>query len=127
MYVILDAFFRPDRDTTSLTNYGFAIFIGLASVCFGWSRAIKGPQSDIDKIIKTGEEALNAGLIFLAASGLKYLFLNFELLTTIKSIPLLHNTTKSIVNITYMACFAFGYSEGLTVVFKISLIIHQRN
>jgi hypothetical protein len=84
MLVLLTGFFtlvvvallfiaNPD-DTTSLTNIGFAIFAALASVCFGWSRALDNNKelNRTQNIVASGELFLFSGIMFLFASATKY-------------------------------------------------------
>lgn len=60
-------------DTFGLTNYGFAIMLGLASTCFSWARNV--PPQDINRaneINNIALESLYAAIIFLLGSAFKY-------------------------------------------------------
>ncbi len=65
--IIIYGFENIKEDTTSLTNYGFAILAGIASICFSWTRGldIKEEPLMIARISKAGEGSLHCAIIFL--------------------------------------------------------------
>ena len=68
----------PRSDTTGITNYGFAILAGFASIAFSWSRAVNPDNKQkIRKIVEAGEDWFKSAILFLFASGIK--FMSFRL------------------------------------------------
>ena len=58
-----------------VTNIGFAVLIGLTSVCFSWVRTYEHPEGTAalrKKIRSVGESSLLTSIIFLLASIFKY-------------------------------------------------------
>ena len=94
IYIILQSFITPNKDTTALTNIGFAIFLGLASVSFGWSRAITGKEEKTKEIVQIGESCVDGGLCFLSASAIKFIYLNLNSIISVRSVPFLHGLLK---------------------------------
>ena len=72
---ILITFGNTSFDTTSITNAGFAIFAGCASVCFSWARNNED-KVIADRIKLSGERFFFSSLCFVAASLLKFIFLH---------------------------------------------------
>jgi len=61
------------NDTAVITNFGFAILLGLASVSFSWSRAMLPTKVESKKRLLTcGTHALYGSIIFLVGSAIKY-------------------------------------------------------
>lgn len=74
-FFIVFTFGKSSYNTTSITNAGFAIFAGCASVSFAWARNL-GDQRDIDRINRHGENLFLSALCFVMASLLKYIQIN---------------------------------------------------
>lgn len=72
---ILFTFGKSSFDTTSITNVGFAIFAGCASVCFAWSRVLESPADKL-RIRQNGESLFLSALCFVIASLSKYIFIH---------------------------------------------------
>lgn len=72
---IISTFGNSSFDTTSITNVGFAIFAGCASVCFAWSRVSDFP-GDTVRIKNYGESLFLSALCFVIASLSKYTFIH---------------------------------------------------
>ena len=62
---------NPAKATISITNYGFAIVIALASVSFGYARCLDNIDQK-NKLQYCGERFLHSALLFLLASVIKY-------------------------------------------------------
>jgi hypothetical protein len=61
-------------NTISLTNYGFAILLGLSSVSFSWSRNIANDDKGKAKRLNDcGVDSLYGAITFLMGSGFKYI------------------------------------------------------
>ena len=66
-------FTDQNNDTVYLTNIAFAMLIGISSVSFSWARAIDpNRKNKIEAIVKGGEYSLKSAILFLSASGVKY-------------------------------------------------------
>lgn len=74
---IISTFGNSSFDTTSITNVGFAIFAGCASVCFAWSRT-SDFAGDTARIKHYGESLFLSALCFVIASLSKYIFIHRE-------------------------------------------------
>lgn len=74
---ILMTFGNPSFDTTSITNAGFAVFAGCASVCFSWARNTEDTRA-AGKIKLSGERFFFSSLCFVVASLLKFITLHRE-------------------------------------------------
>lgn len=62
-----------NKDTALITNFGFAILLGLASISFSWSRAVFPENIERKKKLLTcGTHALYGSIIFLVGSAIKY-------------------------------------------------------
>jgi hypothetical protein len=72
---IIFTFSKASFDTTSITNAGFAIFAGCASVSFAWARNLED-KNDISKINAHGENLFLSALCFVIASLLKYILIH---------------------------------------------------
>jgi hypothetical protein len=72
---IIFTFGKSSYDTTSITNAGFAIFAGCASVSFAWART-QTDMKDIAKIKRHGENLFLSALCFVIASLSKYIFIH---------------------------------------------------
>src|SRR6476620_6894173 len=72
---ILMTFGNPSFDPTSITNAGFAVFAGCASVCFSWARNTEDPKV-AGKIKLSGERFFFSSLCFVVASLLKFITLH---------------------------------------------------
>ncbi len=72
---IISTFGKSTFDTTSMTNAGFAIFAGCASVCFSWGRNLEDRNLE-NKINIYGEGLFLSALCFVIASLLKYILIN---------------------------------------------------
>lgn len=74
IWLIAQYFNDPKKDTLSLTSVGFAMCIGIASVCFSWLKTLDTTNEKdlIDTIKKVGEIVFGIGLFFLLATALKY-------------------------------------------------------
>jgi hypothetical protein len=74
VYSILFELINFNNNTIALTNFGFAILLGLSSVSFSWARNL---TTDDDKKAKRlnrcGIDALYGALTFLMGSGFKYI------------------------------------------------------
>ena len=74
---IVFTFGKTTYDTTSITNAGFAIFAGCASVCFSWARNLEDKVME-NKINIYGESLFLSALCFVIASLLKYIIIHRE-------------------------------------------------
>jgi len=72
LYAIISELTNFSKDTFGLTNYGFAILLGISSICFSWARNLS-PDKEKEKkrLTDNATEALYGALIFLLASGFK--------------------------------------------------------
>jgi hypothetical protein len=74
VYLTPKFLYDPSRDTTMLTNSGFAILASMAGLAFSWSRAIQSPGAEglRDRVCFAGERFLHAAILMILASTLKY-------------------------------------------------------
>jgi hypothetical protein len=63
-----------DKDTTSLTNYGFAFLVGISSLAFSWSRNILTENKErANRILDNAVQGFYCAIIFLLGSALKHI------------------------------------------------------
>jgi hypothetical protein len=126
--MVANTFGEETKDTTNLTNYGFAIFIGLASVCFGWSRALDSAteRKFIDKVIHAGERFILVAILFLFASIVKYCSINLPLVLHDKN-TWYYKSARVTLFTCYLGCFMYGYVEAITTLFSLNHGLQERN
>jgi hypothetical protein len=73
------------QDTTRITNAAFAFTASLASLCFSCSRALKNEDKDRDRFTYAGERFMQASILLITASILKYALLTLQAVLTTKS------------------------------------------
>jgi hypothetical protein len=73
-------FLDPKNNTTIFLGAGFAMLVGLSSVCFSWVKTIDEPnENKVKKIIKVcGESFFLIALYMIVAIALKYAFLKLS-------------------------------------------------
>jgi hypothetical protein len=75
-------FLTPKKDTTIFLSVGFAMLIGLASVCFSWVKTIDGNEENdqkTKKVIKVcGESFFITALYMVVAIALQYVSLKLD-------------------------------------------------
>jgi len=63
-----------NKNTISLTNYGFAILIGISAVCFSWARNLQpSNEKRAARITDNAVDALYGAIAFILGSALKYI------------------------------------------------------
>lgn len=69
-------FLMGTNDILNITNIGFAAFLGLASICFTWSSALRSERHIpfINNFNRAGADCVVTSLIFLLASFSRYCF-----------------------------------------------------
>jgi hypothetical protein len=72
-HAIISELTNFSKDTFGLTNYGFAILLGISSICFSWARNLSADkEKEKKRLMDNATEALYGALIFLLASGFKF-------------------------------------------------------
>lgn len=125
LVIILDDFQTADKDTTYLTNYGFAILIGFASICFSWARNMdreKEPKM-LDEVSIAGEKSFHSAILFLMGSGIKYILINLTIY--IESSAVLY-CLHIFFYVIYLACFAIAYIKFESVIRDLNFLLHKR-
>ncbi len=72
IYFTIAQLWNLDQDTTAITNTAFAICASLASVSFGYARALNADDKSREAIVHAGERLFHAALLLLVASLIKY-------------------------------------------------------
>lgn len=72
IYFTIAQLWNLDQDTTAITNTAFAICASLASVSFGYARALNADDKSRESIVHAGERLFHAALLLLVASLIKY-------------------------------------------------------
>ena len=96
------------QDTVNLTNYGFAILVGLSSVCFAWARSLKEGEEEIIEIIFYAESFLHCAIIFLITSAIKYAYIHMSELI-LKEWYVAYYTLKIALGLTHSFCFTLAF------------------
>ena len=125
--ILLYSFKNINEDTTYLTNYGFAILIGLSSVCFSWTRNLDNEKEPL--MLRTAsasaEGFLHCAIIFLLSSIIKYGTLKIDILfgeeyNVVKTIII------SILSILYGISFTLGFFKAERNLYYINLMLYER-
>lgn len=75
------SFQDKNRDTTQVTNVGFAMAIALSSVCFSWYRTYDSKDSSkvaVTLLRDAGQDLIYTAIAFVSASASKYVVLHKE-------------------------------------------------
>jgi hypothetical protein len=122
---IIFTFGKSSYDTTSITNAGFAIFAGCASVCFAWSRTSDYPR-DTAKIKQFGESLFLSALCFVIASLAKFIFLHK---TELIEKPLLGylNFLFPIINVLGAIMFLLAYINAWIAMLGLLKILFRKS
>jgi hypothetical protein len=107
-----------------ITNFAFAILLGLASVCFSWVRTFDSPENKIAiSIRQSGELSLLAAILFLIASALNYLLSSF--ISTNNS-SLISTMIFTIIKWTVLLIFFIAANIFLKVLARLLLVLRKR-
>lgn len=125
-FMIFDNFQSADKDTTYLTNYGFAILIGLASISFSWARNMDKEKEPVmlGIVSKAGENSFHSSIIFLIASGLKYSLVNLN--QFLENDTIFFNIIHLILYIVFLVCFAIAYIKLESVIRELNHLLYER-
>lgn len=125
--ILLYSFKNIREDTTYLTNYGFAILIGLSSVCFSWTRNIDNEKEPLmlKRVSASAEGFLHCAIIFLLSSIIKYGTLKLGILFGEE-----YNLVKEIIinsfSIIYGLAFTSGFIKAERNIYNINLLLYER-
>lgn len=125
--IVIYGFKNINEDTTSLTNYGFAILVGISSVCFSWTRGLDNEKEPlmIKRISQAGEGSLHCAIVFLLASALKYSTLHLDFLIP-KTWTIAYTTMNIILTLVYGTCFLLGFYKVDRIVCDINKLLYER-
>lgn len=74
LYALIFELVNFKNDTIGLTNYGFAIMLGLSAICFSWASALtKKDKRSKRRILDNAIDALYGAIVFLMGAGFKYI------------------------------------------------------
>jgi hypothetical protein len=126
-FIIFDNFQTASKDTTYLTNYGFAILIGIASICFSWARNmnIEIEPLMISRVNIAGENSFHSAILFLIASGIKHSLVNLETYVT-KQWFYVQNILHLILYIIFLICFTIAYIKFEAVIRDLNFLLYDR-
>ncbi len=117
--LVLRTFGNENIDTTQLTNAGFAIFAGCASICFSWSKTFSEPNSLF--VTDCGERCFLASILFIFASLLKYIFLQQK-----KEIFALFKFLQQPLLIIFSLFFVLAFFNALSALFYLSEFLFNK-
>ena len=125
-FLVFDNFQSADKDTTYLTNYGFAILIGLTSICFSWTRNMYNEKEPLMLAIvsKAGENSFHSSIIFLIASSLKYSLVNLN--KFLDSNTIFFNIIHVILYAVFLVCFSIAYIKFESVIRELNYLLYDR-
>jgi len=109
--LIIFLFFHQDKDTTDITTSIFAIMATISAICFSWSKALD-EKSESQYVNKLGERFFQSSLLFILASSLKYISINFYKNNAIFNYFLNEDVFKSVFNYFYMLVFSTAFSKA---------------
>lgn len=111
-----------NKDTFGLTNYGFAIALGISSICFAWCRNLDSSEKSLAKeLTNHAITSLYASLIFLLASAFKYCAMSPEnaYLSVLLEMPIILYTFKILA----ILCFITAMTDFTIVITDILRLI----
>lgn len=126
-FVVFDNFHRADKDTTYLTNYGFAILIGIASICFSWARNMEKENEPLMsmKVKIAGENSFHSAIIFLIASAIKYSLVNLDLFIS-KNWYYIYAIVHFFLYLVFLICFTIAYIKFEGVIRNLNFLLYER-
>ena len=125
--ILLYSFKNINEDTTYLTNYGFAILIGLSSVCFSWTRNLDKEKEPLmlKTVSASAEGFLHCAIIFLLSSVIKYGTLKIDILFG-EEYNLVKTIIISTLSILYGITFTLGFFKVERNLYYINLLLYER-
>lgn len=72
LYFTVGQLTQLTKDTTTITNAGFALMASLAALCFSYARCLDDQPSMRSEVIHAGERFFHAAILLLTASLIKY-------------------------------------------------------
>jgi hypothetical protein len=124
-FFIIYTFVKSSHDTTYITNAGFAIFAGCASVSFAWARNLED-RRDIDRINRHGENLFLSALCFIMASLLKYILVHRKDIINDKLLSYL-NFLFPIINIVGAIMFFLAYLNAWGSILGLLRILFRKS
>ncbi len=125
--IVLYGFKNFKEDTTNLTNYGFAILAGIASICFSWIKVLDINKEPLmfGRVSNAAEGSFQCAITFILASALKYSSLHLEEFIP-KSWTIIYLTFYSILGFTYGICFTFGFIKVDNILSDLNKLLYER-
>ena len=113
-------------DTFGFTNYGFAIMIGISSVCFSWARNILTIENTKALIlIDLGADSLYGAIIFLMGSAFKYAIISAKSNEFLSTMCSDFSITYYVIKGLAFICFVFAVFCFNTVITDLVNIINM--
>lgn len=107
-----------------ITNFAFAILLGLSSVCFSWVRTFESLEDKTAiSIRQSGELSLFAAILFLLASFLNYLQ---QLLISSKNPSAFSPVIAPVIKCTVLIIFLGAVLIFLKVLSRLLLVLRKR-
>lgn len=115
------------EDTTSLTNYGFAILVGISSLCFSWARGLNKDEDTqtLEKATIFGESFFHSAIIFLLLSAIKYATIHLELLIP-KKLETYHTVVYKILEIAHFIGFTLSFYKVNGNICALNKLLYER-
>ncbi|MBC9910573.1 hypothetical protein [Chitinophaga varians] len=122
-FFLLEDFYNPVKDTTNVTNIGFAVLAGISSLSFSWAgRLDRQTESQLhDDIVRFGALAFHAALIFITASGLKYIHIHID-----NSKPFQRWLGEYVIRYVYMFSFFFAFEKTIFSVTGLNKLLYRK-
>jgi len=126
-FFVINLFTDPFYDTTKYTNFGFAIFISLASVSFSWVKSLNQKEGPImiSKIKAAAENSLYSGILFLISSLIKFSTIKLN-----EAFPIADNIFSNIgwlfLVIIYVLTFTLSLIKAQSSITKLNSVLYNR-
>lgn len=115
------------EDTTSLTNYGFAILAGISSLCFSWARGLNKDEDAqiLKKVTICGESFFHSAIIFLLLSAIKYSTIHLEIFIP-KKWEIQHNIVYRILRNVHFIGFTLSFYKVNGNICSLNKLLYER-
>lgn len=126
-FIVLDDFTQSSKDTTYLTNYGFAILIGISSICFSWARNMDKESEPLmlNKVSTSGENSFHCAIMFLISSAIKYSLVNLNFYIP-KEWFYIYNILHTFLYCIFLLCFTIAYVKFEGVIRELNFLLYER-
>ncbi|MDQ0106918.1 hypothetical protein J2T02_002031 [Chitinophaga terrae (ex Kim and Jung 2007)] len=123
-FLLLQDFDDPTKDTTHITNIGFAVLAGISSLSFTWAGKIEQSSDRTlhDEVVRMGEVSFHAALVYIIASGLKYIYIHID-----AAMGSHYWFGERIIRFTYIICFFMAFEKTIFSITGLNKLLYRKS